>query len=113
MATPLEGSATMDTSAIDRFAQPGSFCHPGFGMIVLQPLPALLQALSSQPRELPVLRVRVVPPTAGTCGDAAGKTGWYPRSPDAATMATPGWLKKCSQPASLSLSSTPQLFAMA
>ena len=28
-------------------------------------------------------------------------------------MAMPGWLKKCSQPASLSLSSTPQLLAIA
>ena len=76
IATPLAGSATIDTSAIERFAQPGSRCHDGLTIIVLQPLPEPLHALSSQPRALLELRVRVVPPTAVTCGDAAGKTGW-------------------------------------
>jgi len=40
-ATPVDGSATADTSATVRLPQPGSVCHAGFGRYAEQPLPEL------------------------------------------------------------------------
>ena len=74
-ATPVFGSATAETSASVRFAQPVSVCQLGLANTALQPLPAPLHAVSAQPRAVPE-RVRLVPPTAVTCGDDAGN--WTP-----------------------------------
>ena len=60
------GSATADTSATVRFAQPVSFCQLGFALYAEQPLPAPDQADSVQPREEEPPVVRCVPPTAVT-----------------------------------------------
>jgi len=70
-ATPVFGSATAATSPAVRLAQPLSTCHDGFAKTVLQPLPVPFHTVSLQPREL-LAEVRLVPPTATTCGDDAG-----------------------------------------
>src|SRR5919202_3563404 len=62
--TPVSGSATADTSATVRFAQPASVCQDGLGSKALQPLPAPDHADSVQPRAVDVARVSDVPPTA-------------------------------------------------
>src|SRR5690242_10952669 len=80
-ATPVLGSATAETSATVRRAQPVSFCQVGFAYTALHPLPAPLQAVSVKPRAVAVLRVKVVPPTAVTFGEAAGNSTPKPLSP--------------------------------
>ena len=70
-ATPVLGSATAETSATVRLLQPVSVCQLGLLNTVLQPLPAPLQAVSVKPRAF-VAFLRLVPPTAVTCGDEAG-----------------------------------------
>ena len=69
--TPVLGSATAATSPTVRLPQPLSVCHDGFAKTVLQPLPVPFHTVSLQPREL-LAGVRLVPPTATTCGDDAG-----------------------------------------
>ena len=69
--TPVFGSATAATSPTVRLPQPLSVCHDGFAKTVLQPLPVPFHTVSLQPREL-LAGVRLVPPTATTCGDDAG-----------------------------------------
>ena len=64
-ATPVSGSATADTSASLRLAQPVSCCHAGLAMKAEQPLPAPDQAVSLKPRAPKEYR-RDVPPTAVT-----------------------------------------------
>ena len=64
-ATPVFGSATAETSATVRLAQPESVCQAGFASYALQPLPAPLHALSVQPRRA-AAAVSDVPPTAVT-----------------------------------------------
>src|SRR5258706_10725529 len=73
-ATPVLGSATAETSASIRCAQPVSGCQLSFGKYVLQPLPAPLHALSVQPRLVPAAPTRLVPPTATTWPSAAGNS---------------------------------------
>src|SRR5690348_17229642 len=70
-ATPVLGSATAETSATVRFAQPVSVCQLGLAYVVLQPEPAPLHTVSLQPRAVAAVRSEV-PPTAITCGDDAG-----------------------------------------
>src|SRR5579872_1127279 len=85
IATPVLGSASAATSATVRAGQPLSSCHDGFGMYWLQPLPApdgcgplqvpVPQTVSDHDRPrfgFPSL-VSVVPPTAVTYCEAAGK----------------------------------------
>ena len=67
----MSGSATAETSATERRAQPESVCHDGFASYALHPLPAPLHAVSVHPR-LPPPTVSDVPPTAVTNRDAAG-----------------------------------------
>src|SRR5690348_7895193 len=88
--TPVAGSATAETSATVRLAQPGSDCQVGLAKTVLQPLPAPDQAVSVQPRVVG-LSTRCVPPTAVTFGDDAGYWTPKPESPELTVMATPGW----------------------
>src|SRR6185312_11196303 len=78
-ATPVFGSATAETSATVRLAQPESFCHDGFASYAEQPEPAppfeLLvepHTASTQPRDDDDDLVSDVPPTAVTPTDAAG-----------------------------------------
>ena len=68
---PELGSASAETSATVRLAQPVSCCQDGLGSYDEQPLPAPDHALSVQPRELDAW-VSVVPPTAVTYCEAAG-----------------------------------------
>src|SRR5690348_14008469 len=91
-ATPVAGSATAATSAIERRLHPASCCHAGLAIYALQPLPAPLHAVSDQPRALPSRR-SVVPPTAVTKRDAAGNCGPNPASPLLAVIIARGWLK--------------------
>ena len=57
-----------------------------------QPDPAYAQAFSVQPRGSVLERASVVPPTATTSGELAGKlAGPYPTSPVEATAVTPAW----------------------
>ena len=77
--TPVFGSATAETSATVRLAQPVSFCHDGLAEYAEQPEPAPPLALftephtlSTQPRAFDVDFASDVPPTAMTLGDAAG-----------------------------------------
>src|ERR1700759_3372925 len=91
-ATPVFGSATADTSATDRFAQPVSVWNAGLVCCAEHPLPAPDHALSDQPRAL-LSGSRLVPPTPVTFGDAAGYCTPKPRSPVLAVIATPGWSK--------------------
>ena len=72
-ATPVLRLATADTSATVRREQPESACQDGFAKNALQPLPAPLQALSDQWRG-DESATRLVPPTATTWFDAAGKS---------------------------------------
>jgi hypothetical protein len=95
-ATPVFGSATAETSATVRRAQPVSVCHAGFGSNALQPLPAPLHADSIQPRAFAAV-VSDVPPTAVTSGEAAGYETPNPLSPELAVIATPGWSKWTSR----------------
>src|SRR5690349_15753470 len=81
-ATPVTGSATADTSATLRPAQPASVWNLGFGMSLAQPEPVAPHANKpSEPVQLEfhtdscqpaAVRVRVVPPTAVTCAEDAG-----------------------------------------
>src|SRR6185437_5459273 len=87
-ATPVFGSAMADTSATVLLRQPVSNCHTGLAYTVLHPLPAPLHAVSLQPRAL-LLRTRLVPPTAVTCGDDAGNSTPKPPSPELAVTAIP------------------------
>src|SRR3954462_3903703 len=80
--TPVLGSATADTSATVRLAQPGSVCQDGLASNALQPLPAPSQTVSLQPRAAAALRFRDVPPTAVRNGDAAGYETPNPLSPE-------------------------------
>src|SRR3954449_12094890 len=73
--TPVSGSATAETSATVRFAQPVSVCQAGLGSKALQPLPAPDHADSVQPRAVEGLRVSDVPPTAVRNGEDAGYGG--------------------------------------
>src|SRR6266702_350531 len=90
-ATPVFGSATADTSATVRWAQPVSVWNAGFGSKAEQPLPAPDHAVSDQPRALESWNSDV-PPTEVTKGDAAGYSTPKPLSPLLAVTATPGWL---------------------
>ena len=72
-ASPVFGSATAETSATVRCPQPGSVCQLGLGLNALHPLPPSLQAPSTQPRAAVVDWTRLVPPTATTYCDDAGK----------------------------------------
>src|SRR5882724_12649466 len=87
-ATPVLGSATAETSATVRRAQPESVCQVGLAYTALHPLPAPLQAVSLQPRVL-LLRTRLVPPTAVTCGEDAGNSTPKPLSPELTVTAIP------------------------
>src|SRR5450759_1620017 len=72
-ATPVFGSATAETSAIARLAQP-VLAEEAAARAVLyseHPEPAPDQTVSVQPRVLPAL-LRLVPPTAVTYEDDAG-----------------------------------------
>src|SRR5436305_3867798 len=89
-ATPVDGSATAETSEMVRWLQPGSVCQACFLACALQPLPVPTQALSLQPRGLLALRTNVVPPTAITVLKAAGSSVSKPLSPALVVMATPG-----------------------
>src|SRR5215467_1390199 len=91
-ATPVFGSASADTSATARLAQPvlNEACPDSTGFFVEQPLPAPDQAVSDQPREL-FARVSEVPPTAVTKCDDAGNCTPNPLSPVLAVTAMPGW----------------------
>src|SRR6266404_8711622 len=101
IATPVAGSPTAETSATNRFMQPGSCCHGGFVWDLLQPLPAPAQAVSAHPR-VDVDGRNDVPPTERTPGDAAGNAisinvtiasffvFKYPSSPELATTNIPG-----------------------
>src|SRR5258706_9866159 len=93
-ATPVLGSATAETSASIRCAQPVSCCQDGFPKYALQPLPAPLHALSVQPRLVPAAPMRLVPPTATTCPSAAGNSTPQPLSPELALTAIPGSLSQ-------------------
>jgi hypothetical protein len=73
VATPVFGSAIAERSASIRNLQPVSVCHEGFATYALQPLPLSLHAVSVQPRVVPVALVSVVPPTAVTYCEVAGK----------------------------------------
>src|SRR5690349_7184816 len=108
-ATPVFGSATAETSATVRRAQPVSVCQAGLGSKALQPLPAPLHALSRQPRVVVASRVSEVPPTAVTFGEDAGHETPKPLSPELAVIAMPGWLKWASLVVSSADSSPPQL----
>src|SRR5262249_43469310 len=98
MATPVSGAATADTSAMPRrLPQP---VDPQLVTLVwnafarvreLQPLPAPSQAVSEL-RAPVAVSVSRVPPTAITCGSAAGYEVPNPLSPEEAVIATPGWL---------------------
>jgi hypothetical protein len=112
-ATPVFGSATADTSATVRRAQPVSVCHAGLVSKALHPLPAPLHALSLQPRAVPGARVSDVPPTAVTKRDAAGYETPKPASPELAVIAMPGWSKCASSVVSVLVSSPPQLLLIA
>src|SRR3954452_19327412 len=111
--TPVLGSATADTSATVRRAQPVSVWYDGFASKALQPLPAPSHADSLQPRAVPAARVRDVPPTAVRNGDAAGYETPKPLSPELAVIAMPGWLKWTSFAVSSLDSSPPQLLLIA
>src|SRR6185437_9844009 len=99
-ATPVFGSATAETSATVRRAQPVSVCHAGFG------------SNSVQPRAFAAV-VSDVPPTAVTSGEAAGYETPNPSSPELAVIATPGWSKWTSLAVSSLDSSPPQLLLIA
>jgi hypothetical protein len=79
-----------ERSASMRNLQPVSVCHEGFATYALQPLPVSAHAVSVQPRVVPVAFVSVVPPTAVTNCDVAGKLAPKPSSPALAVMKTPG-----------------------
>src|SRR5487761_1133744 len=68
-ATPVDGSATADTSATVRFWQPVSRCQAGLPSYAEQPDP-----VPCPPEAVLVSRVTVVPPTEVTSGEAAGNT---------------------------------------
>src|SRR3954470_1377324 len=104
--TPVFGSATAETSATVRRAQPVSVCQAGLATKALQPLPAPLQAVSVQPRAL-LARTRCVPPTAVTKREAAGNSTPKPLSPELTVMAMPGWLKCASSVVSAEYSLPP------
>src|SRR5579859_4025415 len=70
-ATPVCGSPTAETSDSTRILHPVSFCHAGFEMTPLHPLPPLLQADSAQPRD-DADCCSDVPPTASTPALVAG-----------------------------------------
>src|SRR5215831_12478742 len=76
-ATPVLGSATADTSASARLAQPvlNDAWPLSTAFRVEQPLPAPDHAVSVKPREL-LARRNDVPPTAVTKCDEAGN--WTP-----------------------------------
>src|SRR5579872_2697034 len=80
ITTPGFGSACAETSAIVRREQPVSFCHVGFVMNALQPLPAPGHTTSVHLRALVALWSDV-PPTAVTYCDAAGNWGPEPNAP--------------------------------
>jgi hypothetical protein len=72
-ATPVAGSATADTSAMARLlhrVSGGPICQPGCGSKAEQPEPAPPHACSV--KRVVVPRIKEVPPTATTYGDAAG-----------------------------------------
>jgi len=56
-----------------RFLHPVSVCHEGFPTYALHPLPVSAHAVSVQPRVVPLAFVSVVPPTAVTYCEVAGK----------------------------------------
>src|SRR5256885_3696147 len=110
--TPVFGSATAETSATVRRAQPESCCQAGFVSFDEHPEPAPDQAVSVQPREL-LAFFSDVPPTAVTVLAEAGQITPKPESPELAVIATPGW-SKCESAALVVLSSEPpQLLEMA
>src|SRR4051812_20219577 len=111
--TPVSGSATAETSATVRRAQPVSVWNVGFGSNALQPLPAPSHADSVHPRAVPAEGVSDVPPTAVRNGEAAGYETPNPLSPELAVIAMPGWLKWTSFAVSSLDSSPPQLFEIA
>ena len=106
MPRPLAGSASAETSATVRFAQPASCCHAGFGSSVEHPLPAPDQVFSVQPRAVLAALVSVVPPTAVTYWEDAGQLTPNPESPEDAVTAIPGWFR-CVSAARIVLSSGP------
>src|SRR6478752_7606078 len=80
---PVAGSATAETSAMPRLAQPVSkvLAAGSATLEVEHPEPAPLHAVSVQPRAFEVL-VKDVPPTAVTyLEDAGNDPPWYPLSP--------------------------------
>src|SRR5690348_16696354 len=84
-ATPVFGSATAETSASARLAQPVlKLAWPESAALnAEQPLPAPLHPVSVQPR-VPPPWVRWVPPTAVTKCDDAGNCAPKPLSPELA-----------------------------
>src|SRR4051794_39265725 len=111
--TPVSGSATAETSATVRFAQPLSVCHDGLDSKALQPLPAPDHAASVQPRAVAASRVSAVPPTAVRNGEDAGEETPKPLSPELAVTGMPGWLKWTSFAVSAAGASPPQLLLIA
>src|SRR6478672_576775 len=105
-ATPVAGSATADTSATVRRAQPLSCCHAGLASKREQPEPAPDHAVSVEPRSLTKRRSEV-PPTAVTKRDAAGYSTPKPASPEETVIAMPGWLKAPSDDVSVENSEPP------
>ena len=105
-AAPVCGSATADTSATVRLAQPASVCTVGLPSNAEQPLPAPLHAVSDQPRVFCACSSEV-PPTDVTNLDAAGYSTPKPASPELTVMATPGWLKSASAATSVGSSGPP------
>src|ERR1700741_2970325 len=77
--TGVFGSATAAMSLVVRWGQPGSVCHVGFGsMLHPLPVPALpdCHTVSDHARR-PDAGTNEVPPTAITCGLAAGEPTPY------------------------------------
>src|SRR5882672_1878490 len=89
-ATPVLGSATAETSASMRRAQPASCCQLGLANTVLQPLPAPLHTVS---RGVAPMWTEV-PPIARTPGEVAGNCGppRKPLSPELAVTVMPAWV---------------------
>src|SRR5579859_439081 len=104
MIAPVAGFASAATSFCVRFVQApvkptSTSCQDGLARNFEQPdaVPPFAsdtepQTVSVQPRPL-LACLSVVPPTEVTYWKAAGNVGPYPRSPDAKSMTSPGWLK--------------------
>src|SRR5262245_43766810 len=93
MISPVLGSATAETSVLQRFVpqplavQPVAIvCHDFAEANLLQPLPVPAQTVS--PVRVPPVVSSVVPPTAMTVGTSAGNCAPTPSSPADANIGT-------------------------